>query len=57
MAKNKLSSYLIKEGIEEESIFEKESKVQLLKEYNDNKKLYYLPPWILARYGLADSSV
>ena len=46
MAKNKLSIYLIKEGIEEESIFEKESKVQLLKEYNDNKKLYYLPSWI-----------
>lgn len=46
MAKNKLSIYLIKEGLEEENIFEKESKVKSLKEYNDNKRLYYLPSWI-----------
>lgn len=46
MAKNKLSIYLIKEGVNEEEIFEKESKVQILKEYNNNKKLYYLPSWI-----------
>lgn len=46
MAKNKLSIYLIKEGIDEENIFDKDSNVQLLKEYNSNKKLYYLPSWI-----------
>lgn len=46
MAKNKLSIYLIKEGVNEEEIFEMESKVQILKEYNNNKKLYYLPSWI-----------
>lgn len=46
MAKNKLSIYLIKEGIDEENIFEKDSNVQSLKEYNSNKKLYYLPSWI-----------
>ena len=38
MAKNKLSIYLIKEGINEEEIFDEESNVQLLKEYNENKK-------------------
>lgn len=46
MAKNKLSIYLIKEEIEEEKIFEEDGGVQLLKEYNQNKKLYYLPSWI-----------
>lgn len=46
MAKNKLSIYLIKEGINEEEIFDEESNVQLLKEYNENKKIYYLPSWI-----------
>ena len=46
MAKNRLSIYLIKEEIEEEKIFEKDSGVQLLKEYNQNKKLYYLPSWV-----------
>ena len=46
MAKNRLSIYLIKEEIEEEKIFEKDSGVQLLKEYDQNKKLYYLPSWI-----------
>ena len=46
MAKNKLSIYLIKEGISEEEIFEKDSKVKVLKEYNENKKLYYLPSWV-----------
>lgn len=46
MAKNKLSIYLIKEEIEEEKIFEEDSGVELLKEYNQNKKLYYLPSWI-----------
>ncbi len=46
MAKNRLSIYLINEEIEEEKIFEKDSGVQLLKEYNQNKKLYYLPSWV-----------
>lgn len=46
MAKNKLSIYLIKEGITEAEIFEKESKVKVLKEYSSNKVLYYLPSYI-----------
>jgi len=48
MAKNRLSIYLLKEGIEEDAIFEKDSGVKVLKEYNKNKKLYYLPSWIHA---------
>ena len=35
MAKNKLSIYLIKEGVTEEEIFEEESKVKVLKEYSN----------------------
>lgn len=54
MAKNRLSIYLIKEEIEEEKIFEKDSGVQLLKEYNQNKKLYYLPSWIHSPAWLND---
>lgn len=46
MAKNRLSIYLIKEGIKEENIFDETNNVQLLKEYDNNKKLYYLPSWI-----------
>ena len=46
MARNKLSIYLIKEGINEENIFDEDSNIQLLKKYNNNKKLYYIPSWI-----------
>lgn len=46
MAKNKLSIYLVKEGVTEEEIFEEESKVKVLKEYSPNKILYYLPSYI-----------
>lgn len=48
MAKNKLSIYLIKEGITEENIFEEESKskIKVLREYSTNKALYYLPTYI-----------
>lgn len=46
MAKNKLSIYLIKEGVTEEEIFEEESKVKVLKEYSPSKILYYLPSYI-----------
>lgn len=46
MAKNNLSIYLIKKTIKEEDIFEKESDIKVLKVYNTNKKLYYLPSWI-----------
>lgn len=54
MAKNKLSIYLIKEGINEENIFDKDSNIQLLKQYNNNKKLYYLPSWIHSPRWLDD---
>ena len=46
MARNKLSIYLIKEGVNEENIFDEDSNIQLLKKYNNNKKLYYIPSWI-----------
>lgn len=46
MAKNKLSIYLVKEGVTEKEIFEEESKVKVLKEYSPNKILYYLPSYI-----------
>lgn len=54
MAKNKLSIYLIKEGIDEANIFEKDSNVRLLKEYNTNKKLYYLSSWIHSPIWIKD---
>lgn len=46
MSKNKLSIYLIKEEITEEKIFEKDSRVMILKEYSEKKKLYYLPSYV-----------
>ena len=46
MPKNKLSIYLVKEGVTENEIFEEECKVKVLKEYSANKVLYYLPTYI-----------
>lgn len=47
MAKNKLSIYLIKDGIEDDEIFDKENdKIEVLKEYNENKKLYFVPSYV-----------
>lgn len=46
MTKNKLSIYLVKEGITEEKIFEKDSKVKVLEKYSEDKVLYYIPSYI-----------
>ena len=46
MAKNRLSIYLIRGDVEEDKIFDEDSGIKLLKEYNQNKKIYYLPSYI-----------
>lgn len=46
MSKNKLSIYLIKEGIDEDEIFEKNIGVQELEIYSENKISYYIPSQI-----------
>ena len=46
-SKNKLSIYLIKEGIsEKDDIFEKPDEVQILNTLSDNSPVYYAPSYV-----------
>lgn len=63
MAKNKLSIYLIKEGIDAENIFNKDYDVNILKTYTENKKVYYIassihsPNWLENFFGFKDDDL
>ncbi len=47
MEKNNLSIYLIKEGIEDEKIFDEENyNIKILKEYDENKKIFFAPTYV-----------
>ena len=63
MAKNKLSIYLIKEGILFEDVFSTEKRVEVLKEYSKDKIMYYIPSrvhepsWVNSFFKIKDSSL
>ena len=46
MSKNKLSIYLIKEGLTKEEIFDEENEIQELEIHSENKISYYIPSFV-----------
>lgn len=55
--KNKLSVYLVKEGITSANdIFEDPGKIRVLERYSENSAAYFVPHWPRTRTGSGISS-